>query len=205
MEHQIGWYNKNKIFKGPVVAQGAKCDCKNDWSWFRSPLEEMKYLLKIIFPFLRSGVEARCRVELFHSTRKPPEFGKKWRTECPNTRLPLPTLLCAEHSVKLIFNYIYIIVHLSLFKNPLVKIDNVSSFYKMKIIEICKQTRDMRVTTWTYKQEPKLPDITNIAHVRTSILRLVGTGVWYRTAWICLFIIIHTLFVCFLWKLILIS
>ena len=39
--------------------------------WVRSPLEEMKYLL---------------------------EFGRKWGTECLNTR---PTLLCARYSVKL--------------------------------------------------------------------------------------------------------
>ena len=31
----------------------------------------------------------------------PPEFGRKWGTECLNTRFPLPTLLCAEYSVKL--------------------------------------------------------------------------------------------------------
>ena len=32
-----------------------------------------------------------------------PEFGRKWETECHNTRCPLPTLLCAGYSVKLIF------------------------------------------------------------------------------------------------------
>ena len=32
----------------------------------------------------------------------PPEFGRKWGTECLNTRFPLPNLLCAGHSVKLI-------------------------------------------------------------------------------------------------------
>ena len=30
----------------------------------------------------------------------PPEFGRKWGTECHNTMLPLPTLLCAGYSVK---------------------------------------------------------------------------------------------------------
>ena len=33
----------------------------------------------------------------------PPEHGKKWETECLNTRFPLPTLLCAGYSVKLIY------------------------------------------------------------------------------------------------------
>ena len=27
----------------------------------------------------------------------PPEFGKKWGTECVNTRFPLPTVLCAYY------------------------------------------------------------------------------------------------------------
>ena len=51
-----------KIKSSPVEAsrgakwRGTKCDCKN-WLWVRSPLEEVKYLLKFIFPFLRSGVE----------------------------------------------------------------------------------------------------------------------------------------------------
>ena len=33
----------------------------------------------------------------------PPEFGRKWETECLNNRFPLPTLLYAGYSVKLIF------------------------------------------------------------------------------------------------------
>ena len=32
----------------------------------------------------------------------PPELGGKWRTECLNIRFPMPTLLCAGFSVKLI-------------------------------------------------------------------------------------------------------
>ena len=31
------------------------------------------------------------------------ELGGKWGNECLNTRSPLPTLLCAGYSVKLIF------------------------------------------------------------------------------------------------------
>ena len=34
----------------------------------------------------------------------PPKLGRKWGTECLNTRFLLPTLLCAGYSVKLIFN-----------------------------------------------------------------------------------------------------
>ena len=32
----------------------------------------------------------------------PSELSEKWGTECLNTRFPLPTLLCAGYSVKLI-------------------------------------------------------------------------------------------------------
>ena len=31
-----------------------------------------------------------------------PEYDRKWGMECLNTRFPLPTLLCAGYSVKLI-------------------------------------------------------------------------------------------------------
>ena len=43
--------------------------------WVRSPLEEIKYLFKFIYPFLRSGVEIIRIVEFCHSTT--PEFGRK--------------------------------------------------------------------------------------------------------------------------------
>ena len=36
---------------------------------FRSPLEQMKYLFIGIFPFLRSGIEAKRGVKFRHSTR----------------------------------------------------------------------------------------------------------------------------------------
>ena len=82
---------------------GTRCDCKTDWLWVRSPLEKMKYLLKFIFPFLRSGVEDKRRVEYCDSTHAmPPESGRKWGTECLNTRFPLPTLQCVGYSVKVI-------------------------------------------------------------------------------------------------------
>ena len=37
----------------------------------------------------------------------PPEFGRKWGTECLNTGFPLPTLQCAAYSVKLIY-FVYL-------------------------------------------------------------------------------------------------
>ena len=55
------------ILWGQSWRSGTKCGRKPDWLWVRSPLEEMKYLLK--FPFLRSGVEAKRGVEFCYSTR----------------------------------------------------------------------------------------------------------------------------------------
>ena len=54
---------------GQSWRRGTKCDCKTDWLWVWSPLEEMKYLLKFIFSFLRSGFEVKRSVEFCHSTR----------------------------------------------------------------------------------------------------------------------------------------
>ena len=36
-------------------------DCKSDWLWVRSPLDDIKYLLKFVFSFIRSGVEAKAQ------------------------------------------------------------------------------------------------------------------------------------------------
>ena len=54
-----------------------KCDCIFDWLCVRSPLEEMKYLLKFILPFLRSAVEAKRGVEFCHSTRNTSRMWQK--------------------------------------------------------------------------------------------------------------------------------
>ena len=73
---------------------GTTCDCKT-WLWVG-----VKYLLKFIFPFLRSGVETKRGV-LPRNTQclqNPAERG-----ECLNTKFPLPTLLCAGYNVKLIY------------------------------------------------------------------------------------------------------
>ena len=66
----------------PVVARGTKCDYKIDWLWV------------FTFTFSKRGVEFRYIML--------PELGEKWGTECLNTKYPLPTLLHAGFSVKLI-------------------------------------------------------------------------------------------------------
>ena len=55
------------------------CDSKRDRLWVRSLLEEMKYLLRFIFPFLRFGVEAKRGVEFCHSTRNASRIRPKVR------------------------------------------------------------------------------------------------------------------------------
>ena len=75
---------------------------KTDWLWVRSPLEDMKYLFNFIFQFLRSGVEISAALSSATQHAMPPEFDRKWETECLNTRFLLPILLCAGYSVKLI-------------------------------------------------------------------------------------------------------
>ena len=62
-------FKSNKNCLRPMWRRGTKCDCKTVWLWVRSPLEEVKYLLKFIFPFLHSGVEDKRGVEFCHSTR----------------------------------------------------------------------------------------------------------------------------------------
>ena len=67
------------ICVGTDASRGAGvwvCDCKHGWLWVRASLEKMKYLLKFIFSFLRSGDEAQGGVEFRRSTRKS-EFSVK--------------------------------------------------------------------------------------------------------------------------------
>ena len=44
--------------------RGLEGDRKRDSLWIRSPLEEMKYLFKFKFSFIRFGIEAKRRVEI---------------------------------------------------------------------------------------------------------------------------------------------
>ena len=68
---------------------GTKCDCKTDWLWVRPPLEELR----------RSAAWSSATQHAM-----PPEFGRKRGTKCLDTRFPLPTLQCADNSVKLIIS-----------------------------------------------------------------------------------------------------
>ena len=58
-----------QLFLDQSWRRGTKSDCKTDWLWVRSPFEDMKFLLKFIFPFFRSGIEAKRGVEFCNATR----------------------------------------------------------------------------------------------------------------------------------------
>ena len=70
-----------------------------------------KWNIYINLYFYLFALVSRQRAELSsdaqHATL--PNFGEKWGVECLNTRFPLPTLLCEEYIVKLIF---FILVYL---------------------------------------------------------------------------------------------
>ena len=61
------WISYN-INKGQSWRRSTQCDCKIDWLWVPSPLEEVKYLFIFIFSFLRSDVEVKRIIEFHHST-----------------------------------------------------------------------------------------------------------------------------------------
>ena len=76
--------------------RNTKCDCKRDWLWVGSPLEEMKYLFKFIF--LACALVSRQSVALSFATQHvmPHEFGGKWGTECLNIKFHL-SVVCGIH------------------------------------------------------------------------------------------------------------
>ena len=61
------------------------------------------------------------RVEFCYSTPNASRKDRKWGTECLNTGFPLPTMLCARYSVKLI----YFICLDKFFESNIVLIKNV--------------------------------------------------------------------------------
>ena len=85
------WNSKiQSVSWGQSWRRGTKCDCKIGWLWFRSPLEEMKYLFT--FLFYCSTLVSRQRAALSSTTHHaiPPELGGNRGTKCINIRFPLP-------------------------------------------------------------------------------------------------------------------
>ena len=67
--------------------------------------------LNLYFHFF--ALVARLSAALSSATQHaiPPELGRKWGTECLYTRFPLPTLLCAGYSVKLIQLFLHLLLN----------------------------------------------------------------------------------------------
>ena len=89
----------------PVVTQGHKV-FDSLQVWFS--LEEMKYLLKCVFPFLRSVSRHSAALSCAKQHTTPTGFGGKWATQCLNTVFPLSTLLYSGYSVKLIYLFLHL-------------------------------------------------------------------------------------------------
>ena len=63
----------------------------------------MKYYLNLYFQFFALVSMQSAALSSATQHAMPPDFGEKWGMEYLTTRFPLPTLLCAGYSVKLIF------------------------------------------------------------------------------------------------------
>ena len=59
--------------------------------------------LNVYFHFFALVSRSSAALSSVTQHAMPPELGRKWGTECLNIRFPLPTLLCAGYSVKLIY------------------------------------------------------------------------------------------------------
>ena len=68
----------------------------------------------------------------------PPDFGRKWGTECLNTRFPLPTLLCAGYVFfKQEYNLLIIIARSSqIFLNDSIKVEYDNINKQCKVISV---------------------------------------------------------------------
>ena len=68
----------------------------------------------------------------------PPESGRKWATECLNTRFPLPILLCAGYSVKLISFFIVYFINYTFLSWSILKWTISTTIYIATYIVRCK-------------------------------------------------------------------
>ena len=86
--------NKKKL--RPVVAQRTGCG-------FDPHSRRWNIYLNLYLHFFAPVSRLSAALSSAIQRAMPLEFGRKWGTECLNTKCPLPTLLCAGYSVKLIF------------------------------------------------------------------------------------------------------
>ena len=99
----IIWYFVKKKLRSQSWWKGTKCECTTDWLRILSLLDKMKYIFTFLFSFFALVPRQSTALSSAAQHAMPPELGGEWGMECFNMRFPLPTLLCAGHSVKLIF------------------------------------------------------------------------------------------------------
>ena len=94
----------------PVVAQGHKV-----WLyWFDPHSRKWNIYLHLYFHFFALVFRQKRGASSATQHAMPPELGGEWETECLNTRLPMPTLLCAGYSVKLIYIFFKLVTDILL-------------------------------------------------------------------------------------------
>ena len=77
-----------------VAAQGKTGVTVSRRFWVRSPLEKRNIYLNLYFYFVALVSRQSAAMSSATQHAKHPELSGKWRTECLNTRFPLPALLC---------------------------------------------------------------------------------------------------------------
>ena len=105
---------KNNYIENELIGQSwrrdTKCDCKTDWLIVGSNPPRGDKIFTSIYISISSlwcrGKARRCVLPL--NTQRL-QFSRKWGTECLNTGFPLPTLLYAGYSVKLIIIFTHFI------------------------------------------------------------------------------------------------
>ena len=95
-------YATNNFFEASRGTAARSVTVKPTGCGFDPHSRRCNIYLNLYFHFL--ALVSRTSAALSSTTQQamPAEFGRKWGTECLNTRFPLPTLLCAGYSVKLI-------------------------------------------------------------------------------------------------------
>ena len=90
--------------------RGTKCDCKIDWLWVRSPLEEMNIYLNVYFHFFALLSRQSAALSFSNHAMPNPELSRKWETECLNTRFPsaYPAVCGMQCEAELIFYFIFL-------------------------------------------------------------------------------------------------
>ena len=90
---------KAYVQKSQSWRRGTECDCKIDWLWVRSPVEEIKYSLTFIFHFFALVSRQSAALSSASQHAMPQKLGGKWETVCLNTSNNLCLPCCVRDTV----------------------------------------------------------------------------------------------------------